>query len=416
MNTSTEPDKQAKSRTRKKRIAVFLIAVALLGAGFAVYHFVWGQYAESTDNAYVAGDMVVVSSQIASNVKAVVVDDNQQVQAGQLLVTLDETDASLALTQATAKLADTVRSVRSLFDQVNINRAGQQASTAEITRAQDQVARFQAEAKRLQSELARRELAYKQELVSAEELEMARSAMSQAKSQLSAAQAAKKQAQAGLTQSQASLSSALNQTRDVQIAEHPKVLQAISEVREAHIRLQRCQIVAPIAGQVAKRAVQTGMRVTPGTPLLTVVPLDQVWVDANFKENQLARIRLGQPVTLKSDLDGGESVYRGKVAGFSAGTGSAFSMLPAQNATGNWIKIVQRLPVRIEIEPQDLKKSPLRIGLSMDVEVDTHEIDGPKLMSASPKQRIRQTEVFDDMATRADAHVQALLAKELAAP
>lgn len=408
---TTANDKQAK---RKKAISIFLGSAVLIGVAVGAYHFIWGRYSENTDNAYVQGDMVNVSSQVMGDVKAILVDDNQTVKAGQVLVKLDETDAELALAQAKAQLSDTVRSVRSLYDKVDIERASQAARKADITRAQEEVSRLQVEGKRLQSELARRQAAFKQGAVSAEELESAQAAVNSANAQLAAAQAAYKQAQAGYTQANASLASSLNQTRDLKVAEHPKVVEAVAKVRQAYINLQRGTIVAPVAGQIAKRNVEVGTRIMPGTPLMTIVPLQDVWVDANFKEGQLERIRVGQPVELHADLYGSSMTFHGKVSGLSAGTGSAFSMLPAQNATGNWIKIVQRLPVRVDIDPADLKKAPLRVGLSMDVTVDTHNTDGP-LMVPAQEQSAQKTTVFDDVAQKADDYANALLKKELSA-
>ncbi len=402
----------ANQQKRKKVMGIFVVTVATLGVVYGAYHFAIGRYGEDTDNAYVAGDMVTVSAQITGNVKAVLVDDNQTVQAGQTLVTLDDTDAQLALTQATAQLADTVRTVRSLYDQVNINRAGQSAKQSDIIRSQEEVSRLEIEAKRLSSELSRREAAYKQGAVSAEELEHAQSALTQAATLLSSAKAAQAQSQAGFVQAQATLNSSLNQTRDTQVADHPKVQQAVAKVREAFINAQRATIVAPIGGQVAKRSAQVGTRVAPGAALLTIIPLEKIWVDANFKESQLARIRVGQTVQLHADVYGSGVTYHGKVLGLSAGTGSAFSLLPAQNATGNWIKIVQRVPVRIAVDADDLKKAPLRVGLSMRAEVDTHNTDGPLVASATTGAG-RQTQVYDDLATQADLYAAKILSKEL---
>ena len=402
---------QEKSSQRKKAIALFLGA-ALLGVGaWEAYHLAFGRYTEETDNAYVAGDQVVVSAQMGGNVTRVLVDDNQPVAAGAPLVELDATDAQLALTQAEAQLAETVRAVRSLYDQVNINKAGAMSREADIARAGDDVSRLEAENARVQQDLSRREAAFKQGAVSAEELEHARSSATQVAAQLSSAKAALKQAQAGLTQARATLDAAMNQTRDVNVANHPRVQQAAAQLRVAYVNLQRTHIEAPVGGQVAKRSVQPGARVAAGAPLLTVIPLDALWVDANFKESQLQRLRVGQPVTLEADVYGGSVVYHGKVAGLSAGTGSAFSLLPAQNATGNWIKIVQRVPVRIALDPAELQKAPLRVGLSMRVEVDTHEQNGAQVAAAGAMNR--QTAVFDEQSKKADEFVQSRLNREL---
>ncbi|MCQ8894954.1 HlyD family efflux transporter periplasmic adaptor subunit [Limnobacter humi] len=408
MSTTQTPINAGK---RKKVIAIFLSAVVLGGLGFAAYEYAFGRFSEETDNAYVAGDLVVVSSQVTGNVKRVLADDNQVVTAGQALIELDNTDTQVALAQAEAQLADTVRAVKSLYDQVNINKAGAQSRQADIAKATEDVNRLTAENTRAQSDLNRREAAFKLGAVSAEELEHARSTATQMAAQLSAAKAALLQAQAGLTQAQATLDASLNQTRDVKVSSHPRVLQAAAQLRAAFVNDQRTRIEAPVSGQVAKRSVQPGARVAPGTPLLTVIPLDAVWVDANFKESQLRRIRVGQPVTLEADVYGSAVTYHGKVAGLSAGTGSAFSLLPAQNATGNWIKIVQRVPVRIALDAEELKKAPLRVGLSMRAEVDTHSQDGA--LVAGEQTAARQTTVFDELGKKADAYVQAHLNREL---
>ena len=407
MNT---PVNQAGSK-RKKVMLVFLSLVTVTGVVAGGWELLFGRYSESTDNAYVSGDMVTVSSQLTGNVKRVAVDDNQTVEAGQLLVELDDTDTKVALEQAQAQLTEAVRTVQSLFDQVNVNKAGEAGRLADIAKAQEDVNRFSAELARVQADLSRREAAFKQGAVSAEELEHARTASLQAQSQVSAAKSAFQQAQAGLVQAQANLSASLNQTRNVQVANHPKVLQAAAQLRMAYVQQQRTRIDAPVAGQVAKRSVQAGVRTTQGAPLMSLVALNGVWVDANFKEGQLPRVRIGQPVTLRADVYGSSTEYRGTVAGLSAGTGSAFALLPAQNATGNWIKIVQRVPVRITLNPEDLKKAPLRVGLSMHVDIDTHEQTGDLVAKLSATDR--STQVFDKVAQEADAFVQASLKKAL---
>ena len=246
---------------RKKALTTFVGVCALAGIGYGAYYMAFSRYSESTDNAYIAGDMVMVSSQVAGNVKTVAVDDNQGVSAKQLLVELDDTDAKLTLSQAEAQLAETVRSVQSLFDQVSMNKAGAQSRQADISKASEDVNRLTTELSRAQADLARREAAFKQGAVSAEELEHARSMATQLSAQLSAANASVQQTQAGLAQAQASLSSSLNQTRNVQVANHPRVLQAMAHVREAYVNLQRTKIVAPVAGQVSKRSVQVGARI-----------------------------------------------------------------------------------------------------------------------------------------------------------
>ena len=183
------------------------------------------------------------------------------------------------------------------------------------------------------------------------------------------------------------LNVALAQTGGIEASRHPQVMRAVARVREAALALERTRITAPVNGVVARKGVQLGQRVNAGTPLLAIVELDDAWVDANFKEVQLQRMRIGQPVALTSDLYGDDVIYHGRIKGFSPGTGAAFALLPAQNASGNWIKIVQRVPVRIALDPQELAEHPLRVGLSMHAEVDLHDQGGPVLARDRPASR-----------------------------
>jgi len=322
-------------RGRRKR----WLAIAI--GGFAAIGIVWGlywalalRYVQSTDDAYVSGNVVQITPQISGTVVAIGADDTQFVKAGQTLVRLDEADSKVALDQAEAQLARTVREVRSLF-----------ATSAQL---QSAIAIRQAELATAESDLARRERLASSGAISGEELQHAREAVSGARAALSEAQQ----------------KSAANRARvdRTTIEDHPDVRNAAAHVRDAYLAYTRTALPAPVAGFVAKRAVQLGQRVSPGTALMAIVPLDQVWVDANFKEPQLASMRIGQPVTLHADIYGGKVVYHGRIAGFGAGTGAAFALLPAQNATGNWIKIVQRVPVRIALDREELKQHPLQVG------------------------------------------------------
>jgi membrane fusion protein, multidrug efflux system len=310
-------------------------------------------------------------------------DDTQFVTAGQTLVQLDPADARIALEQADAKLAKTVRDVRGLF-----------ATTAQLDAT---VGVRNTDVARATQDLERRERLASAGAVSGEELQHARDALTSAK--------------AALIASQQELAANQARTDRTTVASHPDVLAAAAQVHDAYLDVARTQLPAPVSGYVAKRSVQLGQRVAPGTPLMAIVPLDQVWVDANFKEPQLAAMRMGQPVTLKADLYGGSIRYHGTVEGFGAGTGSAFSLLPAQNATGNWIKIVQRVPVRIALDPHELSEHPLQIGLSMQVEVDTHQRNGnrlPQLAHSSPE--LYTTDVYDSIDGVAVQRVQAIIA------
>jgi membrane fusion protein (multidrug efflux system) len=326
-------------------LALSLFAVA--AACGAYWHYVL-RWQESTDDAYVAGYVVQITPQIGGTVRAVFVDDTDAVAAGDPLVELDAADGRVTLDQAKAALAQAVREVRVLH------------VTNERLRAE--AAARQTEVKRLEADLARRAPIAAIGAVSQEDLEHSRAALTVAHAALRATREA--------------LAANLALTEGADIAGHPRVMQAAGRVEEAWLAISRARIVAPVAGQVAKRSVQVGQRVAAGAPLMAVIPLDRLWVDANFKEVQLGRMRLGQPARLRADYYGTEVEYRGRVAGLAAGTGSVFALLPAQNATGNWIKVVQRVPVRVELEPGQLEKYPLRVGLSMQVTVDIRDEGG----------------------------------------
>ncbi len=360
----------------KRKRMMLTVGAVFAGAGIA-YGAWWttsGQYREATDDAYVAGNIVQVMPQTAGTVTAIHADDTQMVIQGQPLITLDPTDAAVGLAQARAELADTVRQVRALF------------GNAEQARAT--VALRRTELARTQADLKRRESLAADQTVSAEEVGHARDAVASAEAALKVAE-----------EQVATLEA---QVADTTIEQHPSVERAKAKLVNAYLTQVRGGMPAPVSGYVAKRAVQLGQRVQPGAPLMSIVPLDQLWVDANFKEGQLGHIRIGQPVTLKADLYGSKVEYHGKVAGLAAGTGSAFALLPPQNASGNWIKVVQRVPVRVVLDAAEIRKNPLRIGLSMDVEIDTHRRDGAVLAQAPAAQTVYQTRVFDEQARAAD--------------
>ena len=347
MNTETNSEAPRDGRRSKLLLLAVVVVVGLIGYG-AYWQLVARHY-ESTDDAYVAGDVVQVTREIAGTVVALNADDTQGVAAGQLLLALDPADAQVAMRRAEAELARAVRSVRSTL--------------AQADQLQAQIAEREATLKRAQSDVQRRAGLLADGAVSGEELAHARETVTQQQAALGAARE--------------QLKATLAQTEGTTIASHPQVLAAEAAVREAALALRRIQIKAPVAGVVARRSVQLGQRIAPGTPLMAVVPLQSVWVDANFKEVQLAQMRVGQPVELEADVYGSSAKYHGRIAGLSAGSGSAFALLPAQNASGNWIKIVQRLPVRIALDADELKAHPLRVGLSMNVTVDLHDGSGP---------------------------------------
>lgn len=371
---------QSQNNNRRKRLMTLLVGVILVAAvAYGLYYFLDARFHEDTDDAYVNGNVVQITPQVTGTVIAVNADDTQTVSAGAPLVVLDGADARVALQQAEANLAQTVRQVRGLF----VNNDQFQA----------QVAQREADLSRAQDDLRRRLSIAQTGAVSQEEISHARDTV--------------KAAQAALDAAKQQLASNRALTANTTIATHPNVLAAAAKVRDAYLNNARNVLPAPVTGYVAKRSVQVGQRVSPGTPLMAIVPLESVWVDANFKEVQLTHMRIGQDVQLTADIYGSSVVYHGKVVGFSAGTGSAFSLLPAQNATGNWIKVVQRLPVRIALDPAELRAHPLRIGLSMQADVDIKNDSGSQLSNA--QNTVYQTNVFDKYGDEANAEIARII-------
>ncbi|RQV08063.1 biotin/lipoyl-binding protein [Burkholderia cenocepacia] len=373
---------QPQNNGKRKRMMTLLVAVIVIAAiAYGLYYFLVARFHEDTDDAYVNGNVVQITPQVTGTVIAVKADDTQTVKAGDPLVVLDPADSQVALQQAEANLAQTVRQVRGLFVNDDQYRAQVALRQSDLSKAQDDL---------------RRRLAVAQTgAVSQEEISHARDAV--------------KAAQASVDAAQQQLASNRALTANTTIASHPNVMAAAAKVRDAYLANARNVLPAPVTGYVAKRSVQVGQRVSPGNPLMSVVPLNAVWVDANFKEVQLKHMRIGQPVEMTADIYGSSVTYHGKVVGFSAGTGSAFSLLPAQNATGNWIKVVQRLPVRIELDPKDLDKHPLRIGLSMQVDVDIKDERGDQLVNAA--NTVYETNVFAKYGDEADAEIARIIAE-----
>ena len=371
---------------RRKLLVAVLGAIAALGLAYGAYWAMVGRYFEYTDDAYVDGNVVQITPRVAGTVVAIKAEDTDRVRAGQELVELDPADAAVALQRAEAQLAQAVRHVRSLYAATRRLQADVEVRETALAKAK--------------ADLGRRERLASSGAVSSEDVQHARDALRSAESAWRA------------TRQQLAANRAL--TGGTTLATHPEVRRAEAQVRDAYLRYRRTRLPAPVSGYVARRSIQVGQRVKPGTPLMAVVPLDQVWVDANFKEGQLDDIRVGEPATLTADAYGGV-VYHGVVAGLGAGTGSAFALLPAQNATGNWIKVVQRLPVRIALDPEELKQHPLRVGLSMEVTVDVRKGDparSPRLAPTDPQYR---TSVFERQDRGADALITRILAENSAA-
>lgn len=386
------------SRTAARRRALIVIAgvVLLAGAAYALYWALALNHVEATDNAYVQGNVVQITAQVPGTVVAILADDTDVVKAGQPLLRLDPADARLALAQAEAQLALAVRELRNLV-------ANNATLAAQVTVREAEVARAQSEVDRAADDVSRRAPLLAGGAVGKEDL-------AHASAQLATARSAQAVAVSALAAARQALVANQSLTDGTPLAEHPNVQRAAVRVREAYIALKRSDLPAPLDGVVARRSVQIGQRVAAGAPLMSVVALDRLWVDANFKEAQLGVLRVGQPVTLTSDVYGRKVQFRGTVSGLGAGTGAAFALLPAQNATGNWIKIVQRVPVRIALDPQDLAAHPLRVGLSMEAAVDVADRRGRSLADAPRSQPVAQTAVFDVLASAADAEVARVIA------
>jgi len=373
----------ADSGAKRRKWLSIVFLVFLVGAiGYGLYYTFVLSHHESTDDAYVNGNIVQITSQVTGTVVKIGADDTDFVPAGKVLVQLDTADAKVALAQAESQLAKTVRQVRNLYATSSQLQAAVAVHDAELSKAKD--------------DLARRERLMSSGAVSGEELQHARDA-------LRSAEAASNAARQQLAAQQA----LVDRTT---VEEHPDVKAAAAKVREAYLAYSRTEIPAPVAGYVAKRSVQLGQRVSAGAPLMAVVALDDVWVDANFKESQLRDMRVGQPVEVTADLYGNKLKYHGKVAGFGAGTGGAFALLPAQNASGNWIKIVQRVPVRVALDREELKQHPLQVGLSMHAKVDTADKEGERLPKVAKNATTDASAVFASIDKAADERVASIIA------
>ena len=386
LNPNADTVAAPKNGKRRKALLLLLLVIVVVGAAWTAWYLLVARWHQDTDDAYVQGNVVAITPQAVGTVVSIGADDGMKVSAGQVLVQLDPNDAEVAYQQAVANLATTVRQVRGLYSSVDAGQSDLAARQVAVQRAS--------------ADVSRREGLVAGGAVSAEELAHARN-------ELAAAQAALAASRGNLSRNRALVDA-------TSLTGQPQVQAAAAQLRAAFLNRQRSAIVAPVSGYVAKRTVQLGQRVQPGMALMTVIPLEQVWVDANFKETQLADMRIGQRVELHSDLYGKQVTFDGKLASLGLGTGSAFSLLPAQNASGNWIKIVQRVPVRIELDPKQLAEHPLRLGLSMSVDVDIHDRSGAVLAAAPPAKALLTTEAYAKQLHDADARIDEVIRENLA--
>jgi membrane fusion protein (multidrug efflux system) len=369
----TAPDHTAdtnrKKAARKRLFSMLGLGVAAVAVLYALYYFLVASHFVTTDDAYVGADSAQVTPLTSGPVKAVLVADTQSVKAGDVLVEIDPADATLAVARAEAEYQRAVRMVKADLANTDAMSAQVGARSADIGRAKAQADAARAEVAKAKVDYDRRQALAASGAVSGEELTATKTALTNAQANLAAAEAFSAQATATQKAAQSQLLASQAQTAG-SVDNNPQVAAARAALNTAKLDLERTTLRAPIDGVVTRRAVQVGQRVQVGASLMTVVPTTQVYVDANFKESQLRKVAIGQPAEMESDLYGGHAKYHGKVVGLSGGTGSAFALIPAQNATGNWIKVVQRLPVRIALDPKDLADHPLRVGLSMKAKID----------------------------------------------
>ena len=364
--TDTQTSSNNKSQQRKKGLSIFILLLLLISIGSVAYWYFFIKGFEETEDAYVSGNQVMVSAQVAGNISKINVDNMDPVQAGDVLLELDDTNAKLSFEQAKSNLANAVRQVSQLNYTVKQLKSAVRAN--EITLAQ------------AQGNLNRRVQLVKDGAIDKESFQHAKEAVELAK--------------ANLTTSQNQLGANQALLLDGPLSEQPQIQSAVSNLKQAWLNLERTKIRSPIKGYIARRNAQVGQAVSVGGALMAVVTTDQMWLDANFKETQLTHMRIGQPVEIHFDLYGKDKTFNGKVVGIEMGTGSAFSLLPTQNATGNWIKVVQRVPVRIQLDPQQLAENPLRIGLSATVKVNVSDSQGETLRNQAPSTTLYSTNVL----------------------
>ena len=386
-NETQHTEDAGNTRKRKLWLGALALLVVLAVVGVWAWHELYGRWTESTDDAYVNGNVVEITPLVTGTVVSIGADDGDLVHEGQVLLNFDPSDSQVGLQSAEANLARTVRQVRGLFSNVDGMKAQVAAQKSDVQKAQDNYSR-------------RKSLAAGG-AISQEEL-------SHARDDLASAQSALRHAEQQLNTTTALVD-------NTAVANHPDVLAAAAQLRQAYLEHARTTLIAPVTGYVAKRTVQLGQRVQPGTALMAVIPLNQLWIDANFKETQLHNMRIGQPVEIESDIYGSDVKYSGSIDSIGAGTGSAFALLPAQNATGNWIKIVQRVPVRIHINADQLAQHPLRVGLSTVVDVNLRDQRGPVLAQQPPQKATFTTNVYDKQLADAEALIARLIDSNSAA-
>lgn len=373
-NVAVETRPASAKRSRLVLLSgLFFIVLVVAGSVFA-YEHLYGRFYEDTEDAYVDGNRVQIGSGINGTVIRINADDGDYVEQGQVLVELDPSDTAIALEQAKADLATTVREVRGLFSSVENYRA--QLATRELERQQ------------ARSDFNRRDKLAAAGVLSQETMSHSRDALGEAENALVIARQ--------------QLTSTLALVEGTTIATHPKVQAATAKLHQAFINHARTHLIAPVSGYVAQRSVQPGARVTTGQALMAVIPLDQVWIEANFKETQMRQMQIGQTVEITADLYGSDVHYQGRIESLGVGTGGAFALLPAQNASGNWIKIVQRVPVRIGLQAEELQAHPLRLGMSTKVEVDLHQQDGEVLASRVDHSARYATDIYANLLQEAD--------------
>jgi membrane fusion protein, multidrug efflux system len=387
MSDTNSKDTTAPTHNASGRRPLIIIAVVVLVAAIAcgAYYLLFARGHVSTDDAYVNGNMVRLTPQVNGTVVGITTDETQFVERGQVLVQLDPRDAEVALAQTKASLAQTVRDVAQLFTEEVRDNAVVQSQQIALNQANEDVARDQP-------------------LISVHGV---------SKETLQHEQNAVHTARAALQQAQATLASTRAAIAGTTPATHPRVLQAEANLRNAWLALSRTKVLAPVSGYVVRRSVQLGQQVSPSTEMLAILPVESVWIDANFKENQLSGLRIGQPASVEADMYGSHVRYNGRVLGLTPGTGSALAVLPAQNASGNWIKIVQRLPVRIGLDPQELERHPLFLGLSTTVKVDVSNERGAALSQQPTWAANIETSVYADQDSGADAAISEIVAANL---